>query len=72
MNYNIIAYSIYIPTSIAYAGQFIMIRDGGVVTAYDLKTGDEVYQKRAASTGTSTPVRLAATYTCAMWKAAFR
>jgi outer membrane protein assembly factor BamB len=42
----------YIPTSIAYAGQFVMIRDGGVVTAYDLKTGDDIYQKRAAATGT--------------------
>jgi outer membrane protein assembly factor BamB len=42
----------YIPTSIAYAGQFVMIRDGGVVTAYDLQTGDEIYQKRVAASGT--------------------
>jgi len=42
----------YIPTSIAYAGQFVMIRDGGVVTAYDPNTGDEIFQKRLAAPGT--------------------
>ena len=42
----------YIPTAIAYAGQYVMIRDGGIVTAYDAQTGDEIYQKRAAATGT--------------------
>jgi outer membrane protein assembly factor BamB len=28
-----------------------MVRDGGVVMARDLKTGDEIYQKRAAAAG---------------------
>jgi outer membrane protein assembly factor BamB len=41
----------YIPTAIAYGGQYVMIRDGGVVTAYDAKTGDEIYQKRVAAGG---------------------
>jgi outer membrane protein assembly factor BamB len=42
----------YIPTAIAYGGQYVMIRDGGVVTAYDPKRGDEIYQKRVAAPGT--------------------
>jgi outer membrane protein assembly factor BamB len=41
----------YIPTSIAYGGQYVTIRDGGVVTAYDPKSGDEIYRKRVAATG---------------------
>ena len=28
-----------------------MVKDGGVVTAYDAKTGDELYLKRAVSPG---------------------
>ena len=28
-----------------------MVKDGGIVTAYDAKTGNELYQKRAAATG---------------------
>jgi outer membrane protein assembly factor BamB len=28
-----------------------MVKDGGVVTAYDAQTGSEIYQKRAAATG---------------------
>jgi outer membrane protein assembly factor BamB len=42
----------YVPSAIAYRGQYVMVKDGGVVTAYDTKTGDEVYQKRAAANGT--------------------
>src|SRR5262249_4063892 len=41
----------YIATAIAVGGQYVMVRDGGIVTAYDAKTGDEIYQKRAAATG---------------------
>jgi outer membrane protein assembly factor BamB len=38
----------YIPTAIAYRGQYVMLKDGGLVTAYDAKTGKEVYvQKRS-------------------------
>src|SRR5262245_54309975 len=42
----------YVCSAIVYQGQFVMVKDGGVVTAYDAKTGDEIYQKRAAATGT--------------------
>jgi outer membrane protein assembly factor BamB len=41
----------YIPSAIVYRGQVVMIKDGGIVTAYDAKTGAEVYQRRAAASG---------------------
>jgi outer membrane protein assembly factor BamB len=41
----------YIASAIAYGGQYVMVRDGGVVMARDAKTGDEIYQKRAAAAG---------------------
>jgi outer membrane protein assembly factor BamB len=41
----------YIPTAIAYKGQLVMVKDGGIVTAYDLKTGDEVYMDRLTAAG---------------------
>ncbi|MCI0541766.1 MAG: PQQ-binding-like beta-propeller repeat protein [Verrucomicrobiales bacterium] len=41
----------YIASAIAYHGQYVMVKDGGIVTAYDTKTGAEVYQERAAAGG---------------------
>src|SRR5262249_13174351 len=41
----------YVCSAIVYQGQFVMVKDGGIVTAYDAKTGHEIYQKRAAATG---------------------
>jgi outer membrane protein assembly factor BamB len=41
----------YVPSAIAYRGQYVMIKDGGIVTAYDAATGDELYQKRLAAPG---------------------
>jgi outer membrane protein assembly factor BamB len=42
----------YIPSAIVYRGQCVMVKDGGILTAYDAKTGDEVYvQKRVAASG---------------------
>jgi outer membrane protein assembly factor BamB len=42
----------YVPSAIVYRGQYVMVKDGGLVTAYDVKTGKEVYlQKRAAAEG---------------------
>jgi outer membrane protein assembly factor BamB len=42
----------YVPSAIAYRGQYVMVKDGGLVTAYDAKTGKEIYvQKRVAATG---------------------
>jgi outer membrane protein assembly factor BamB len=42
----------YVPSAIVYRGQFVMVKDGGMVSAYDAKTGKEVYvQERAAASG---------------------
>lgn len=42
----------YVPSAIAYRGEYIMVKDGGIVTAYDQKTGERTYQGRAAQSGT--------------------
>jgi outer membrane protein assembly factor BamB len=41
----------YVASAIVYAGQHVMVKDGGIVTAYDAQTGDQVYQKRAVAPG---------------------
>src|SRR5262245_10085248 len=41
----------YIASAIAYRGQYVMVKDGGIVTAYDAKTGKELYMERAAAGG---------------------
>jgi outer membrane protein assembly factor BamB len=42
----------YVPSAIAYRGQYVMVKDGGLLTAYDADTGKEVYvQQRAAAEG---------------------
>src|SRR2546426_1952322 len=41
----------YITSALPYCGQCVMVKDGGIVTAYDAKTGQEVYQERAAAAG---------------------
>ncbi len=41
----------YVPSAIAYRGQYVMVKDGGIVTAYNVQTGGEVYQKRAVAAG---------------------
>ena len=42
----------YVPSGIVYRGQFVMVKDGGMVTAYDAKTGKDVYaQERELANG---------------------
>ena len=41
----------YVPSGIVYRNQFLMVKDGGIVTAYDPKTGKEIYRKRAVASG---------------------
>jgi outer membrane protein assembly factor BamB len=41
----------YVASAIVYGGQYVMVRDGGIVTAFDLHTGDELYRERAAAEG---------------------
>ncbi|WP_020475095.1 outer membrane protein assembly factor BamB family protein [Zavarzinella formosa] len=42
----------YVPSGILYRGQYVLVKDGGLVTAYDAKTGKALYvQERAAAKG---------------------
>jgi outer membrane protein assembly factor BamB len=41
----------YVASAIVYRGQHVMVKDGGIVTAYDTKTGEEIYQRRAVAGG---------------------
>jgi outer membrane protein assembly factor BamB len=42
----------YVPSGLVYHGQYVMVKDGGLLSAYDAKTGKEVYiQERAAAPG---------------------
>ena len=41
----------HVTTAIVYRGQLVMVKDGGIVTAYDTKTGDQVYMERAVAEG---------------------
>lgn len=41
----------YIPTGIVYEGQFVMVKEGGIVTAYDSLTGEQIYVGRVAEPG---------------------
>lgn len=39
----------HVTSGIAYYGRLFMVKDGGVVTAYDTGSGDQVFQERAAA-----------------------
>lgn len=41
----------YVASAILYRGQYVMVRDGGIVVACDAETGDTVYQARVAAPG---------------------
>jgi outer membrane protein assembly factor BamB len=41
----------YVPSALLYRGQYVMVKDGGVVTAYDAKTGKQLYMERAVDAG---------------------
>ncbi|WP_010584657.1 outer membrane protein assembly factor BamB family protein [Schlesneria paludicola] len=42
----------YVPSAILVGGQYFMVKDGGLCTAYDAVTGKEIYvQKRAVAAG---------------------
>jgi len=41
----------YVPSAIVYEGQLVMVKDGGIVTSYDVKTGEELYQRRLLPAG---------------------
>lgn len=39
----------HVPSALAYQGKYIMIKDDGVVTAYDAKSGNQAFRERAAA-----------------------
>ena len=41
----------WITSALLYRGQYIMVKDGGIVTAYSAKTGEQVYQERMEAAG---------------------
>lgn len=42
----------YVPSSLAYRGKLYLVRDGGLVTAYDVTTGKEIFlQERLGASG---------------------
>lgn len=41
----------YVTSALVYRGEYVMVKDGGIVTAYDAKTGKELYMERALGTG---------------------
>ncbi len=41
----------YIASAILYRGQYVMVKDGGIVIACDAETGDQIYQERVAAPG---------------------
>jgi outer membrane protein assembly factor BamB len=41
----------WVTSAILYRGQYVMVKDGGIVTSYDAKTGEQVYQERLAAAG---------------------
>ena len=41
----------YIASALVYGNQYVMVKDGGIVTAYDTKTGEQLYQERLGAAG---------------------
>jgi outer membrane protein assembly factor BamB len=41
----------YVSSGIVYGGQYVLVKDGGIVTAYDAATGEVLYTKRVAAPG---------------------
>jgi outer membrane protein assembly factor BamB len=41
----------YIATAIVYKDQYLMVKDGGILTAFNTETGDELFQKRVIASG---------------------
>src|SRR5262245_42434855 len=39
----------HVPSALAYRGQLFMVKDGGLVTAYDTTSGKQVFQERASA-----------------------
>jgi len=42
----------YIASAVLYRGQYVMVKDGGIVTALDAASGKQLYSERAVASGT--------------------
>jgi outer membrane protein assembly factor BamB len=42
----------YIASAVLYREQYVMVKDGGIVTALDAASGKQVYSERAVASGT--------------------
>lgn len=40
----------YVPSGIVYRGQYVLVKDGGIVTSYDAATGEELFVRRLGVT----------------------
>jgi outer membrane protein assembly factor BamB len=41
----------YVPSGLVYRGQYFLLKEGGVVTLYDIQSGKKSFQKRIAESG---------------------
>jgi outer membrane protein assembly factor BamB len=41
----------YVPSAILYQGQYVMVKDGGLLSAFDAKTGKDIYLLERAAAG---------------------
>jgi outer membrane protein assembly factor BamB len=41
----------YVPSAILYEGQYVSVKDGGIVTSYDATSGEQVYMERGVAPG---------------------
>jgi outer membrane protein assembly factor BamB len=41
----------YVPSAILYEGQYVSVKDGGIVISYDAESGEQVYMKRGVAPG---------------------
>jgi outer membrane protein assembly factor BamB len=42
----------YVASAVVVDGQYLMVKDGGILTGYDTKTGKELFQNRSVAEGT--------------------
>ena len=41
----------YVASAIVVGGQVLMVKEGGILTAYDAQSGDQIFQKRGVASG---------------------
>ena len=41
----------YVPSGLVYNGQYVLVKNGGIVTIYDAKSGKQTFHRRAVANG---------------------